>query len=461
MCDGRSPAHAGENTNMFVKCQDYNGNVMRTSKYGKAAFACLLTALTLAATSAHAAEDETKYRLGEESLVNAGADSGFTGSDQITKDDVHWGWQLGNFYVNDFTRVAESDGAPVFLKNVGDEVALWFQLEQDIDRINDNDSLSVAEDKNGWDQKFQVEQQNFGRGMLIVKHTDHLNESKTTLYSNFLEANASTTAATQVELFEEGDYEVALDYELKTPRFNVFGWKPSYKHTGYQISFKFAVRNGNSMVFPFDVTTGAELTNSAATPDGFRLDLAKSRYLDIDIKREVLNDSRDGLIEDVRFNKPARDGSQYVEEGTYTITASNRYTEQYTVKTIYVGTDDVLKAHAATGMPIEDINDLLAEGAIIAEDGSLIPLSGPAVEVVPDAAEGPEEPITDVVTGGDQTILADAMSHEAAYIVKDQINVLYLLIGIAVCATLAGVFIGFHRKRKQNSVSAVSQDGES
>ncbi|MFD2839741.1 hypothetical protein ACFSYH_04055 [Populibacterium corticicola] len=434
---------------------------MKTPKYGKVLFACFLAAVTLVATSAQAVEDETKYRLGEESLVNAGTDSGFSGTEQITKDDVHWGWQLGNFYVNGFTRVAESDGVPVFLKNVGDEVALWFELEQDIDRINDNESLTVAEDRDGWDQKFQVEQQNFGRGMLIVKHTDHSNESKTTLYSNFLEANASTTAATQIELFEEGDYEVALDYELRTPRFDVFGWKPSYKHTGYQISFEFAVRNGNSMVFPFDVTTGAELTNSAVTSNGFRLDLAKSRYLDIDIKREVLNDSRDGLIEDIRFNKPARDGSQYVEEGTYTITASNRYTEQYTVKMIYVGTDDVLKAHAATGMPIEDINDLLAEGALISEDGSLIPVSGPAVEAAPEAAEGPEESFTDPVIDGDQNTPAGAVSHEAAYVVKNQMRTPYLLIGIFACAALVGTVVAFQRKRKLGEVNAASQDGES
>ena len=51
------------------------------------------------------------------------------------------------------------------------------------------------------------------------------------------------------------------------------------------------------MVFPFDVTTGAELTNTAFTENGFYLDLAKSRYLDIDIQREVLMEGVDGLTE--------------------------------------------------------------------------------------------------------------------------------------------------------------------
>ena len=126
------------------------------------------------------------------------------------------------------------------------------------------------------------------------------------------------------------------------------------------------------MVFPFDVTTGAELTNTAFTENGFYLDLAKSRYLDIDIQREVLMEGADGLTEDVRFNRPAQDGSEYTEEGIYTITVRNRYTNQTITKIIYVGTNEVLKSYAATGLPISEILDQLAAGATIAEDGTII-----------------------------------------------------------------------------------------
>lgn len=117
----------------------------------------------------------------------------------------------------------------------------------------------------------------------------------------------------------------------------------------------FSVRNGNCMVYPFDVVTGAELTNSSITENGFYLDLAKSRYLNIDIKKEVRKEGAEGLTEDVRFNKPAKDGEQYTDEGIYTITVSNVYTNQTTTKVIYVGTDDVLKAHVTTGLSIADV----------------------------------------------------------------------------------------------------------
>ena len=90
----------------------------------------------------------------------------------------------------------------------------------------------------------------------------------------------------EVKLCEEGDYEVALDYELRKNNLDLFGWNPFPSYNDYRIFFRFSVRNGNCMVYPFDVVTGAELTNSSITENGFYLDLAKSRYLNIDIKKE-------------------------------------------------------------------------------------------------------------------------------------------------------------------------------
>ena len=85
------------------------------------------------------------------------------------------------------------------------------------------------------------------------------------------------------------------------------------------------------------------------TENGFRLDLARSRYLDIDVKRSVLVDSPTGVVEDERFNRPAKDGDRYDAEGIYTISVSNRYTGESTVKTIFVGTDELLQAYIAKG----------------------------------------------------------------------------------------------------------------
>ena len=333
----------------------------------------LVLFLAMGLSSPIAGAQDAEFVLGKNSLVNTGKDNGFSERNLVDKDDPHWGWEMGDFLVSGFTRATEDNhGKTVLLKNVGDTVALRFELGQDINNLNGTENLSVSEDKNGWDQKFGVEEQNFGRGMLIVKQTNHKNESNTELYRDFLAAEGSKGADTEVKVFEEGDYEVALDYEIKRPRVDVFGWKPAYSYSNYQVSFKFSVRNGNNMVFPIDLATGSELVNEASTEDGFRLDLAKSRYLDIDLKRATLNDGADGLVEDTRFNRPARDGSEYTEEGVYTITVRNRYTDSETVKTIYVGTDTILKAHAKTGLPLSEIKTMLDTGATITDDGSLI-----------------------------------------------------------------------------------------
>jgi hypothetical protein len=107
------------------------------------------------------------------------------------------------------------------------------------------------------------------------------------------------------------------------------------------------------------------------TANGFRLDLAKSLYLNVTIRRDIMTEGADGLVEDTRFNRPARDGEEYTEEGIYTITANNEYTGAVTVKKIYVGTNRVLRAHMVTGLTIPQINDLVARGATIDEDGTI------------------------------------------------------------------------------------------
>lgn len=290
----------------------------------------------------------------------------YSGEKAITKDDPHYGWDLGKFFVSGYTdEVKGSDENMVFLKNVGDKVTLWFHLEQNIDKLNGNEKISITADKEGSDQYFEIDPMDFGRGTLIIRKTDYNNvTAEPTIYTNYLEANTSVGADTKVELFEEGDYEVALDYQITEDQL-------IDKDSHYRIFFKFSIRNGNCMVYPFDVVTGSELTNSSMTENGFRLDLAKSRYLKINLKREMLTESADGLVEDTRFNGPARDGAEYTDEGIYTITVTNEYTGQFTVKKIYVGTNNVLRAYMTTGLTIPEINDLVEQGATIADDGTI------------------------------------------------------------------------------------------
>lgn len=350
---------------------------MRKGKIIKILSAAFLTsALLMTAICAMAKETDNhsgnRFYLGES--VKTGWDNGYKGEEKITEGDVHFNWKLGEFYVDGFTSTVKGDDdTPIFLKNVGDQVKLWFSLKQDITKLNGDENLSISEDSNGSDEYFSVPKTNFGRGALIIRKTDYTNaKSDPITYTDYLAAKASPDADTEVELCEEGDYEVSLDYEIKNDPRKIFDVSIIPTYSNYKIFFKFSVRNGNSMVYPFDVKTKGELSNTSVTENGFYLDFANSRYLDINIKKEVLNEGANGLTEDVRFNRPAKDGEEYTEEGIYTITSSNRYTGQLTTKRIYVGNNDVLKAVAATGLSVKDVNDYIANGATVEKNGSIM-----------------------------------------------------------------------------------------
>ena len=322
---------------------------------------------------------DSKNRMNLGSKVRTKSE-GYAGSGEMDNDDPHFGWDIGQFFVGGFTEYEnDKDGNPVFLKNNGDRLSLWFELQQDIDKCYGNKAIRVIADTKGSDAYFEVpggvnETTDFGRGTLIVRKT---NPDKTMeepqIYTNYLEASASTDAVTKVDLFEEGDYEVALDYSVKFDKTKILGKSVLPKTSKYRIFFKFSVRNGNSMVFLFDKETGSELSSGSITENGFRIDYANSKYLKVNVKREVLKDGFDGLTEDTRFNSWAADGDEFTSEGVYTITVTNRELEKVepTVKRIYVGKDNILKAYMVNNIPISEIKEMLASGAIIADDGTI------------------------------------------------------------------------------------------
>jgi len=330
-------------------------------------------------TVAENTANDQRYYFGlrPDETVNAGKDTGYSEVSEINKDDPHYGWSIGYFYVTGYTRhIVEGDKPPIFLKNVGDKVVLWFQLEQDITCLNGESGLVICEDINGYDEYFGIKQTNFGRGTIIIRHTDYQNNpGEPVIYTDYLAATATNGAAVQVELFEEGDYEIALDYEVKNIGVTAFGEDFLSGYNNYRLYFRFSVRNGNCMVYPFDVVTGSELTNSSSTENGFSLNMAMSRYLDVDITRAVINETGDGLVEDVRFNRPVNDGEKYTEEGVYTITVKNKYTQQSTVKVIYVGSDEVVAAHVDSEIPIDQLREMINSGACIIENGEVIMVS--------------------------------------------------------------------------------------
>jgi len=320
------------------------------------------------------ATDTPRKELG--SKVNTGKDNGFAGEKELEVDDPHYGWDLGTFFVNGYTReTKDDDGRPVFLKNVGDQVTLWFNLQQDIGCLNDDENLTIAEDKNGYDEHFEIEKTNFKHGALIVRYTDHEGKRHDpVIYTNFLSASSRTGADTRVKLFEEGDYEVTLDYEIKNNSRQIGPISVAPSYTNYKIYFEFSIRNGNCMVYPVDMITGNELADGAITENGFCLDMAKSRYLTIDVTKDTLKRADNGTIKaDTRFSRPAQDGEMYTDEGIYTFTVRNLYTDGEPVtKTIYVGEDNILTALANSGLSLEDINEQILAEDTIREDESII-----------------------------------------------------------------------------------------
>lgn len=373
-------------------------------------------------TEQEVSESEQTYALGKKTRVQEF--DGYSGSSEIEKKDIHYNWDIGQFFVSGFTdKVKESDGNIVFLKNVGDKVTLWFNLNQNINELNGDKDLKITDDTEGYDKYFETERTDFGKGTLIIRYTDYNNNSSEPLvYKNYLAANTSVGADTKVQLFEEGDYEVALDYEVTSDQL-------IDKVGHYRIFFTFSVRNGNCMVYPLDVSTGSELTNSSMTENGFMLDLAKSRYLQINVKREVLTDSANGLVEDTRSNAPAKDGEKYTEEGIYTITATNQYTNQKTTKKIYVGTNNLMKAVMTSGLSIEEINKLISEGATIDDEGTLTL-----------AKE------SEVVYSSDRTISSSENAEKAT---NKAFNLKYLIAVVGALLVVA-LFVGIKHKKKKS-----------
>ena len=345
---------------------------------------CLCAAsLAMALTPALSLADEVNeqaFYIG--TAVNAGLDTGYNETNEFSRDDWHFGWNLGQFIISGYTsETKNAQGHPVLLKTADDQIKLTFRLDQNLDALNGNENLKVNADTDGYNQHFGIDRTDFGRGTLII-HQNATGEPQ--IYTNYLEG-IEQGAETEVVFLEEGNYEVQLDYEVRNDPRKVGPVSLVPEYANYKIDFYFEVRNGNCMVFPFDLATHSELSNEAYAPNGFYLDLAKSRYLNINIRKELLAAGSNGLVEDTRFNGPARDGDEYTEEGIYTITASNPSTGQETVKKIYVGNDPVLKCYAVTGLPIETINARLAEGDAISDEGMLItpeqtPIAAPEVE---------------------------------------------------------------------------------
>ena len=398
-------------------------------------------------------ENNNRRNLGSKVRTKS---EGYAGSAIMNNDDPHFGWDIGQFFVGGFTDYEDdTDGNPIFLKNNGDRLSLWFELQQNIDKCYENSAIKVIPDTEGSDSEFGVpggvnETTDFGRGALIIRKTNPDNtKEKPQIYTNYLEASASTDAVTKVDLLEEGDYEAALDYTVKFDKTRIFGKSILPETAKYRISFKFSVRNGNSMIFLFDKENGSELSSGAFTENGFRLDFANSRYLRVTVKREILKDGFDGLTQDTRFNSVASDGDEFTEEGVYTLTITNRDLENVdpTIKRIYVGTDNILKAYMVNNIPISEIKEKVAAGATIEDDGTIR-------QAAPETESGEEKKAGEEEVNKEPAAIAESETNEETpeTVTEEQAekNAGLPMIPViaAVLAAAAGVFFFRSRRKK-------------
>lgn len=380
------------------------------------------------------ASASNKFYYGDK--VNTGLDNGYSEVNPVKDDDPHFGWEIGRFVVTGFTSKAGDEGMPVFLKNKGDQVQLSFILEQDINALNGDEAKKISDDKDGKDLQFEIpkSENGFGRGMLIVRHTDFQNASTDPeVYRDYLPALV-VGAETKVDLCEEGDYEIALDYEVESP--GMLPFRPAYNN--YRIAFQFKVRNSNTMMFLFDTKTNNELFNGSVTPNGFRIDLAGSRYLDVSVKKDVMNETHNGLTEDTRFNRTATDGAVFEEEGIYTIKVKNPNTgEESTEKRIYVGTDDVLKASVANNLEVAEVQRRIQAGETVDANGKFM-----------QAASESSAAASSVSDKGSGSGNANNENKTTAENNQGGLPIVLIAIGIVVAAVIVALLLSRSRKRK-------------
>lgn len=297
----------------------------------------------------------------------------------LRADDVHRGNTVGYFYVDNYTKVIldepiadpslsnPSDRIQTYtiLKNYGDKIALKYKKTSHIDAVGGFKDVWVCPYSDGC-----------GHGYLKILFKDHTGSVKDEQYFyDFLAGEGFSEAGKTVYLCEEGDYDAKVEYLLEHEGM-------IYNDTfRYVYHVKFQVRNGNCIIFPRDLKTNGELLNGGYTENGFKADFAGARYLDVNVKCTVFNEGVDGTVEDVRFNRPCKDGENFTEEGIYTITVSNRYTKETIEKKIYVGSNPLIKAHMSSGLPISRIRQLVKEGVVsISPDGTLIETKQPNAE---------------------------------------------------------------------------------
>jgi len=136
------------------------------------------------------------------------------------------------------------------------------------------------------------------------------------------------------------------------------------------------------------------------------------------VQRAVVTEGATGYVEDVRFNRPAKDGDQYTDEGIYTFSVKNLYTGESTTKKIYVGSTGFMRALSVNKITVEELNERVGQGGIVEVNGQITmptptpeptpePTIEPSLEPSSEPTTTPTPSETTTPTGGSQSVATE------------------------------------------------------
>lgn len=274
-------------------------------------------------------------------LMSCADGSGYANPKALSVGDPLVGVKVAEIKLSDFSSTTVKNSKRYFLKTAPDVPVLSIELKTDLNNlggssawVNDDGDTRIP------DYGFVG---SIGYGWLGISHTDYQGKVQTVAIRDVFKKVQSGSSFAPAWFGSEGSYKVSLCFEAKRQTGTYKNWHhpfyytndPTYGYTNYRIDAQFEIRNANAQVFAFD-SKGNELL-SGSVCNQLTLDFANSRYLQINVKREITVGSNE-LMEstDVRFNSVGVDKRTYSTPGVYTIEAYNDVTGAKTTRRILV-----------------------------------------------------------------------------------------------------------------------------
>ena len=320
---------------------------------------------TIAKAETVSANNGNSYSYSQ--LMGCSDGSGYANAKALAVGDPLVGVNVAEIKLSNFSSTTIKYGKRYFLKTVPDVPVLSIGLKTDLNNLGGSGAwVNEDGDTRIPDYGFVG---NIGYGWLGISYTDYQGKVQTVAIKDVFKKVKNNTSFTPAWFGTEGSYKISLCFEAKRQTGTYKNWHnpfyytndPTYGYTNYRIDAQFEIRNANAQVFAFD-SKGNELQNGSVCSE-FTLDFANSRYLQINIKREVAVNSNE-LMEstDVRFNSVGVDKRTYNTPGVWTVTARNEVTGDSTIRRILViasnDTEEANALKAATSKKYSEFSSL-------------------------------------------------------------------------------------------------------